>query len=164
VCSDCGRQTVGGELVHDPTCPAARGLDDLMVSDAGWFEERSGARHRCRWITAVERMELGDVAKTSLAAKTVIHVEQLQQGMRRRAVYVPGVETVPVGTVGFFGHPSTFDLTTPQAWPSTQTAALPNGLQVRLFALPPEVDPSALIPEMDGLVVLSPGDALPVPY
>ena len=138
-----------------------------MVSDAGWFEERSGARHRCRWITAVERrgrMESRDVAKTSLPAKTVIHVEQLQPGVRRRAVYVPSAETVPAGTVGFFGHPSTFDLTTPQAWPSTQTAALPNGLQVRLFALPPEVDPSALIPQTDGLVVLSPGDALPVPY
>ena len=165
-CPDCGRRSVRQQLVHDPTCPAARALDDLMVQDADWFATRPDAEHRCRWITAAELMELPSHAGRQLSPKSVIHVQQLQPGVRQRAVDVPGSETLPGKTVALFGHPSTYALATRDMGPlpATRTGALPSGLEARTFTLPPGIDADDFSPDVEGLVLLRPGDALPVPF
>lgn len=164
-CPDCGQRSVHRQLVHDPTCPAARALDDLMVQDAAWFASRPGAEHRCRWIAAAERMELPTMAGREISAKSVIHVAQVKLGARARSLYVPGEDRVPAGVIGLFGHPSTFTLLERDkgALPRTRRGALPSGLLVQMFALPEGIDASSFLPDVDGLVVLQPGEALPVP-
>jgi hypothetical protein len=142
-------------------------LDDLMVTDREWFEERPGARHRCRWINAAELIGLGDVAGRKLSSKSVIHVAQIEPGVRTRALYVPGDDVVPSGTIGFFGHRSTFELlgTRNEPLPQTMRGVLPaTDLEVQLFELPPNADPATFKPEADGLVVLLPGNAMPVRF
>jgi hypothetical protein len=157
---------VGQQLVHDPTCPAARALDELMVQDADWFAARPEAQHRCRWITAAERMELPTMAGGAISAKSVIHVAQMQPGVRARSLYVPGRDQVPAGAVGLFGHPATFALLERDngALPPTPVGGLVTGLQVAMFKLPAGVDSSDFLPDVEGLVVLHAGDALPVPF
>lgn len=165
-CPDCGRRSVQQQLMHDPTCPAARALDDLMIQDADWFASRPDARHRCRWITAAELMELPAIAGRKLSQKSVIHVEQMQPGMRQRTVLVPGDDVIQPATVGLFGHPSTFKIleASNAPLPPTRAGALPSGLEVRMFALPAGASADDFNSDLDGLVVLRPGDALPVPF
>ena len=163
-CPDCGRRVVGQQLVHDPSCPAARALDDLMVQDADWFTAHPGGWHRCRWITAAERMELPAMAGHQIPGKSVIHVAQIGPGVRTRSLYVPGDSLIPASTVGLFGHPSTFTLLerAHSALPRTRVAVHPSGLQVMMFHIPE--GSGDLVADFDGLVVLRPGDALPVPH
>ena len=143
----------------------ATSLDALMVADAAWFEQRPDAEHRCRWITAAERMELPVVAGRSLPPMSVIHVTQIEPGVRRREVYVPGDDRVPAGLVGLFGHRASFALAeqTHGSIPATRTGELAGGLEARLFRLPEGLEPDGFV-EFDGIVVLRPGDALPVPF
>lgn len=164
-CPDCGQRPVNGTLTHDPTCPVAKALDDLLVADAAWFEQHPGVSHRCRFITSAERMELPMIAGTSLSPRTVIHVAQIEPGLRTRSVYVPGDEPVRPGIVALFGHPLTFARAVQALGPipATYTGVLPSGLEVRLFRLPPGLSPERSGIEVDGLVVLLPGDFLPVP-
>jgi hypothetical protein len=164
-CPDCGQRSVRQQLVHDPTCPAARALDGLMIQDADWFAARPDARHRCRWITTAELMELPTVADRKLSPKSVIHIEQLQPGIRQRSILVPGDEVIQPSMLGLFGHSSTFTLleASTAPLPPTHTGVLPSDLQVRLFALPAGDSADELVSDLDGLIVLRPGDALPVP-
>ena len=85
-------------------------------------------------------------------------------GARIRSLYVPGDELIPAGTVGLFGHPSTFRLLEDahSALPRTRVGVHPSGLQVMMFRLPDGA--GDLVADFDGLVVLRPGDALPVPH
>ena len=166
-CPDCGARTVRGRLTHLDTCPAARALEVLMVADAKWFVDHPGAVHRCRWITAAERMELGAMTDSSLPDRSAVHVQQLEPGVRRRALYLPGDETIPAGTIGLWGHPETFarvEGVMAAELPQTHTGTLPDGLQVRLFQAPATMDAGAGYAEFDGLLVLSSADRLPVPY
>lgn len=166
MCPDCGRRLVGRELTHDPTCPAARALDDLMVQDAAWFAARPDANHRCRWITAAERMGPPAVAGQSIPSRSVIHVVQLKPGIRARSLYVPGGDLVQPGAFALFGHPSTFALAQRRlgTLPPTYTGRLPSGLEARFFALRPGTSADEFKPEADGLVVIRSGEALPVPF
>lgn len=169
VCPDCGRRSSSSrKLVHDPTCPAAGALDQLMVEDAKWFGDHPGAEHRCRWITPAELMEFGPLAGRQLSPHSVIHVQQLEPGVRARAVFVPGDESVADGVMALFGHPSTFALVNQNLGPlpSTATGMLPSGLEVRLYSLPEGVAAGDLAQniDIDGLVVLLPGASLPVPF
>ncbi|MET7820501.1 hypothetical protein [Micromonospora zamorensis] len=140
-------------------------LDALMVADAAWFEQRPDAEHRCRWITAAERMELPVAAGRSLSPKSVIHVTQIDSGVRRREVYIPGDELVPARSVGLFGHRASFALAERNHGPipATHTGVLAGGLEARLFRLPDGLEPDGFV-EFDGIIVLRPGDALPVPF
>ncbi|MFC3736929.1 hypothetical protein [Paractinoplanes deccanensis] len=143
----------------------ATSLDALMVTDAAWFEQRPDAQHRCRWITAAERMELPVAAGRSLSPKSVIHVTQIEPGVRRRQVLMPGDEFVPAGLVGLFGHRASFALAERDRGPIpvTRTGELAGGLEARFFRLPDGLEPDGFV-EFDGIVVLRPGDALPVPF
>ena len=166
-CSDCGKQSVSGRLVHESTCPAARALDDQMVLDRDWFEAWPGAVHRCRPITADERMELGDVAGTQIRAEALIHVKQMAPGLRARSLYVPGPDVVQLGTIGLFGHPLTFEYLAKGGLllPPTHSGVLPTGLEVRVFAIPPNIHPTTFRTDgIDGVIVLLPDAALPVPF
>ena len=137
-----------------------------MVGDREWFEARPDARHRCRPITAAERVEFGGMAGVKLSSRSVIHVAQIKPGVRQRVLYVPGTEAVPDGTPGFFGHRSTFELleAANEPLPETWRGVLASGLEVALFALPPNISPESVRPDVHGLVVLLPGDGLPVPF
>lgn len=166
-CSDCGKWSVKGHLEHAPTCPVVRGIDNQMIDDHEWFAARAGLEHRCRVVTPAERMELGDIVGGELPVGTIIHVQQLEPGVRTRAVYVPGEEPIESGTVGVFGHPQTFDYLVSQGRPlsATWTAALPNGLEVRVFSLPADVAASTFATsDADGVVVVPPGIGMPVPF
>ncbi|MFY1668536.1 hypothetical protein ACN27G_01045 [Plantactinospora sp. WMMB334] len=165
-CPDCGRRSVRQQLVHDPTCPAAQAVEAIVAGDADWFASRPDAEHRCRWITAAERMEMPTMADREISEKSVIHVARIGPGVRARSLYVPGEDRIPAGVIGLFGHPSTFTLIERDkgALPRTRRAALPSGLQVQMFTLPAGVNASGFLADVDGLVVLLPGDALPVPF
>ncbi|MET8757227.1 hypothetical protein [Lentzea sp. NPDC004782] len=166
-CSDCGKWSVKGHLEHAPTCPVVRGIDNQMIEDHEWFAARPGLEHRCRVVTSAERMEFGDIVGGSLPVGTIIHVQQLEPGVRTRAVYVPGEEPIESGTVGVFGHPQTFDYLVSQGrpLPATKTAALPNGLEVRVFSLPVDVAASTFATsDVEGVVVVPPGIGMPVPF
>ena len=73
---------------------------------------------------------------------------------------------MPDGTPGFFGHRSTFELleAANEPLPETWRGVLASGLEVALFALPPNISPESVRPDVHGLVVLLPGDGLPVPF
>lgn len=138
-----------------------------MIDDHQWFADRPNLVHRCRVVTSAERMELGDIVGAPLPAGAIVHVQQLEPGVRTRAVYAPGQEPVESGTVGVFGHPQTFDYLASQgrSMPATWTAALPNGLQVRLFRLPPDVVATSIATsDADGVVLVPPGTGMPLPF
>jgi hypothetical protein len=143
-------------------------VDELMISDAEWFKQRPGIDHRCRWITAAERMEMGDAAGRSLSPDSVIYVKQLEPGVRARALYIPGNELVQAGVVGVFGHSATFEYLAKKGLPlpETSTGRLEGtDLEVRLFRLPSGfAEENLKSAEVEGVVIVSPGGALPVPF
>ncbi len=78
---------------------------------------------------------------------------------------MPGDEFVPAGSVGLFGHRASFALAERNRGPipATRTGELAGGLEARLFRLPDGLEPDGFV-EFDGIIVLRPGDALPVPF
>lgn len=163
-CMDCGQRPVSGELHHDPTCPAAAALDAVMVDDRQWFETHPDAMHRCRDIYPAEITELADMAGSRPPAGAIIHVQQLAPGVRGRALYVPGDNVIPAGALGLFGHPDTFKIVEESmgSISATWRAALPNGMQLRLFSAPPGV-PAGPAFLSEGLAVLPAGGRFPIP-
>jgi len=102
-CPDCGglhRDAERGVLHHDPTCPAAASLAEVVAADADWFADRPGARERRRPLTAAERAEheiaYGPVPE-GMAWAGEVRVVQMAPGIRGRSF--AGVSLRPVGGV-----------------------------------------------------------------
>jgi hypothetical protein len=112
-------------------------------------------------------MEWGDMGGARVSAEAIVHVRQVKPGVRTRELYVPGAERVKDQTVGLFGHPATFEYLAAHGKevPATQTGVLPTGLELRFFTLPVGISPAAFkTDEIDGVIVLPPGAAWPVPF
>lgn len=113
-------------------------------------------------------MEFGDRVDDTIPDGALIHVQRRDAGTRTRQLYVLASETcVPAGTIGVWGHPTSFDRDPSRSFgqSQTQTLTLPGyELVVRLFALPPNHGQLNVGLEIDGLgvVTLGPGTALPV--
>lgn len=165
-CSDCGQRSRQGTLTHAPTCPTGLGVDRTMDNDRAFFEADPGAVHRCRPMTLEERMEFGDRVDDTIPTSALIHVHRLNANIRTRQLYILASETcVPEGTIGIWGHPTSFDRDPSRPFGQAQTLTLPgHELEVRLFALPANSGQLNVGVEIDGLglVTLGPGTALPV--
>lgn len=110
-------------------------------------------------------MELGQIAQRSLPVESVIHVQQLEPGKRARSLYVPGDQLLESGVLALFGHLETFDYLASQGnpLPPTRRGVLASGLEARMFRIPQGADGMTFTDEVDGIVVILPGAALPVP-
>ncbi len=107
------------------------------------------------------------MAGTRIGPEAIIHVQQLEPGARARSLYVPGPDLVQPGTIGLFGHPSTFEYLAKDGLPLPPTwrGVLPTGLEVRTFALPPNTSATAFRTDgVHGVIVLLPDAALPIPF
>lgn len=165
-CSDCGQRARQGTLTHAPTCPTGLGVDRTMENDRAFFNADPGAVHRCRPMTSEERTEFSHRVDDTIPDGALIHVRRLDANIRTRQLYVLASESrVPEGTIGFWGHPTSFDRDPSRPFGQSQTLSLPGfELEVRLFALPANAGPLNLGVEIEGLgiVTLGPGAALPV--
>lgn len=107
------------------------------------------------------------MAGTQIGPEAIIHVQQLELGTRTRSLYVPGSDIVQPGTIGLFGHPSTFEYLAKDSLPLPLTwrGVLPTGLEVRTFALPPNTSATAFRTDgVDGVIALLPDTSLPIPF
>lgn len=164
-CSDCAAPYVDHHMQHEPTCPQASDLATVMSIDSYWFRDNPDALHCCRWCTRPERNEIMDVYGVQVGGDCIVHVEKISEGIRELSFYVPGDELVPEASVALWGHPHTFNLIEDQVGEvmfNASKAVLDCGLQAVFFRVPEgmEVGERGWI---DGLMILSGGEALPVP-
>ncbi len=99
-CPDCSglhRDAARADLHHDPTCPAAASLAEVMADDRAWFADHPGARERRRPLTAAERAE-HEIAygpsPDGMAWAGEVRVVQMAPGLRARSF---AVSLQPVG-------------------------------------------------------------------
>lgn len=90
-CPDCSglrHDADRAELHHDPTCPAAASLAEVVADDRTWFAARPGARERRRPLTAAERVELYRLhgpAPEGAVWRGAVVVVQMAPGVRGRS-------------------------------------------------------------------------------
>ena len=68
-CPDCAALWEGTDLVHEPSCPIANGIDDICDEDRQWFIDNPGEWTRTRPITWAEyQTMLGNLQANILRA------------------------------------------------------------------------------------------------
>jgi len=84
-CPDCAAEFDGTDLVHEPTCPLAAGVDDICDEDRRWFLDHPGEWTRTRPITRAELASLDHLAAlTPDDRPTHVHVVNFPWGRTRQ--------------------------------------------------------------------------------
>ena len=85
-CPDCcARFNNDRELIHEPTCPLGKSIEDTCDDDRRWFADNPGETVRIRAATHAEVQDLTHLAPT-VARPTRVHVHNLAWGRSRRFI------------------------------------------------------------------------------
>jgi hypothetical protein len=81
-CPDCNATLDGIELLHETTCPIARGIDDICAADKAYFDEHPDEWYFTRPISVAERQTMQHLDPDG-AATNPTHVHVLRQPFGR---------------------------------------------------------------------------------
>ena len=82
-CPDCAAEFEGTQLVHEPTCPMARGVDEVCDRDREFFEQHPHEQYFTRPMAPAERQTMAHIDPAGAAASHV-HVLRVPGGRVRQ--------------------------------------------------------------------------------
>lgn len=152
------------KVKQPPLHRASQEVEETIRADHAWLREHPERTCLVRTISPVERVEFRSVLDESLPTGSIAYIQSVGSGFYSYGIYEPGLEVVPEGCIGLFGHVSGFELLESEVGsplPSTARGSLPGGLEVRFFRADINwgSQPKALF---GAAVALSEGAGLPV--